>query len=63
MAKEVSKTFKKTYQFDRETTGAWLYVVDGDQGQRHSGTYAVYLQKQDYKNKPGDVIEATFVIK
>jgi len=63
MAKSPSKTFTKTYHYDRDTKGTWVYMIDGEEGERHSGSNAVYLLKTDYPQRPGETLEVTFTIK
>ena len=54
-----AKSFTKTYTFDRDTKGTWVYMIDGEEGERHSGSNAIYLLKTEYPNKPGDKLSVT----
>lgn len=51
-----------TYKFTRETKGTWVYEVTLAQGQRISGSNAIYLLKTEFPSRPGDTITASFVV-
>lgn len=57
-----NKTFANVYHYERETKGTWVYTLKLAEGERKSGSNALYLLKTEYQTKPGDIINATFVI-
>jgi hypothetical protein len=56
------KSFSHTYHFKRETKGTWVYEVQLVEGQRISGSNAIYLLKSEYPAKPGATVKVTFEI-
>jgi len=62
MAAKNGKSFAHTYKYERETKGTWVYTLSLPDGERASGTNAVYLLKSEYKTKPGETITVTYQI-
>ena len=55
-------SFVLAYSYTRETKGTWVYEVKLKEGERVSGSNALYLLKSDYATRPSDVVMATFEI-
>lgn len=52
----------REYHYARETKGTWCYLPKLAEGERISGTNAIYLLKGEYPTKPGEVVTVTYTI-
>jgi len=62
MAKEKVKSIVKTFSYVRDTKGTWVYSINGKEGERHSGTNALYLLKAEYPERPSDNLKIVITI-
>jgi hypothetical protein len=60
--KATNKTFTNTLKYERETKGTWVYILDVAEGERKSGSNAVYLLKSEYPTRPGETVTVNYTI-